>query len=377
MKDKPIAGLDRCRELLRRHRSGFAAAALAFAVTGCATGAEALGGPSLRWTMEDATVFPADRSLTHAEDGVVLPDGRLLVGDWLHGLVALSPNGTKRPFGDFAAAGFKTKPAPDWGSPNGISFEPDQRHVLVADITTGAIYRVDTETETVRRLYDHPYGVNAAVRDSTGAIWFTQSTQNPEGEGSEARMFAAVEGIGDGAVYRIAPGETGNARPFATRVVDGLDFANGIAVDERRGRLYVNEVAGNRVLSFPVDLVSGKLGTKTVFANIVSPDNVELDEHGHLWIASPLGNEVVVIDPDTGVVTPVFQPSPEAGAAMKAEMSRRMETGESILALLSPSVWGPMPGLVTGVILSPGKGPVYVTGLGGALIRLDRRSGED
>lgn len=360
---------------MRPYRLLAPATVLALAFTGCGTVATAPAGRDLRWTLEDATVFPADLSLTHAEDGVALPDGRLLVGDWNHGLVALSPDGRKRPFGDFAAAGFKTKPAPDWGSPNGISFEPDKRHVLVADITTGAIYRVDTRTETVRRLYDHPYGVNAAVRDSTGAVWFTQSTQNPEGEGSEARMFAAVEGIGDGAVYRIAPGEIGDARPFATRVADGLDFANGIVVDERRHRLYVSELAANRVLIFPVDIISGKLGTRTTLANIVTSDNLELDEHGRLWIVSPLGNEVVVVDPGTGVVTPVFQPSPEAGAAMKAELLRRVETGEPILPLLSPRVWGPMPGLLTGVILSPGDGPVYVTGLGGALIRLDRRSG--
>jgi len=49
-----------------------------------------------------------------------------------------------------------------------------------------------------------------------------------------------------------------------------------------------------------------------------------------------------------------------------------VEAGEPILPLLSPEVWGPMPGLLTGVILSPGKSAVYVTGLGDALIKLER-----
>lgn len=134
---------------------------------------------------------------------------------------------TKRSFGDFAAAGFKTKSAPYWGSPNGISFKSDGRHVLVADITTGAIYRADTASGTVARIYDHLFGVNSAIRDSSGAIWFPQSTENPEGVGSEARMFTAVEGLGDGAVFRIAPDQIGRPKPVAERKLIGLlNFAN-------------------------------------------------------------------------------------------------------------------------------------------------------
>ena len=94
--------------------------------------------------------FPADRSLTHPEDGVVLADGTVLTGDWDHGLVAISRDGGKRPFGSFAGAGFRTKPDPMWNSPNGVSWEPDMRHVLVADITGGHIYRVDTRPRRPR-----------------------------------------------------------------------------------------------------------------------------------------------------------------------------------------------------------------------------------
>lgn len=327
----------------------------------------------MQWAFEgERMFFPADRTLTHAEDGVVLPGGRLLVGDWDHGLVALDADGTKRPFGTFSEAGFKTKPAPNWGSPNGVSLEPDGRHVLVADITTGAIYRVDSVTEATTRIYDHAYGVNSVVRDSTGAIWFTQSTENPEGEGSEARMFAAVDGMGDGAVFRIAPDQVDAANPVASPMVIGLDFANGIAVDENRGRIYVNEIAANRVLSFPVDFESGMIGEKEILATIISPDNAELDANGDLWITSPFGNEVVIVDPDTGAVETVFQPSPETSAEIKSELLRRIEAGEPVLPLLSPEVWGPMPGILTGVILSPDDGPVYVSGLGDALVKLDR-----
>lgn len=325
-----------------------------------------------RWTLEDAKFFPADRSLTHAEDGVVLPDGRLLVGDWDHGLVALSADGTKRPFGDFAAAGFKTKPAPNWGSPNGISFEPDGRHVLVADINTGAIYRVDTVNKKVARIYDHPYGVNSVVRDSSGAIWFTQSTENTEGAGSQARMFAAVDGLGDGAVFRIAPDQIGRANPFAERKLARLQFANGIAIDEPRGQIYVAETMANRILALPVDIKTGGLGAQRVLSAITTPDNIELDSDGNLWVASPLGNEILVLNPATGMARSVFRPTPEASERHVAEMRRRKAIGESLLPLLGPEAHGPMPGLITGIILSPAGGPVYVSGLGNALVKLDR-----
>ena len=40
--------------------------------------------------------------------------------------------------------------------------------------------------------------------------------------------------------------------------------------------------------------------------------------------------------------------------------------------LFTPAVWQPLPAPITGVILSPGRGPVYLTGLGNALLRLER-----
>ncbi len=345
---------------------------LALALASCATASAPPASP--RWTLEDATFFPADRSLTHAEDGVVLPDGRLLVGDWEHGLVTLTADGTRRPFGDFAAAGFRTRPAPDWGSPNGVAFEPDGRHVLVGDIVTGAIYRADTASGRVTRIYDHPFGVNTAVRDSSGAIWFTQSTENPEGAHSEERMFAAVDTPrGDGAVFRIAPDQVGRPNPVAERKLAGLDFANGIAIDERRGQIYVAETMANRVLALPVNVATGEVGARRVLSEVATPDNLELDG-GELWVVSPLGNALLVVDPATGAARTVFQPTPEASAALVAELRRRQAAGEPVLPLLGPGAYGPLPGLLTGIILSPNGGPVYASGLGNALVRLDRRA---
>lgn len=316
--------------------------------------------------------FPAGGGLTHAEDGVILPDGRLLVGDWNHGLVTIAPDGTIAPFGDFAAAGFRTKPDPMWNSPNGVSWEPDGRHVLVADITGGHIYRVDTATQAVTRIYDHPFGVNAAIRDPSGAIWFTQSTKNAPGAASEARMFSAADKpMGDGSVWRIAPGEVGKVSPRAVGLVDGLDFANGIVFDGQRGRLYVAEIVASRILSFAVDPATGALTDRRVLARVTTPDNIELAADGMLWAASPFANAIYRINPDSGAVSTAFNPDPAKSARMVAELERRQAVGEPLLPLLSPELWAPMPGLVTGVILPLGDGPAYVSGLGDALVKID------
>ncbi|TIX51706.1 SMP-30/gluconolactonase/LRE family protein [Alteraurantiacibacter aquimixticola] len=325
------------------------------------------------WTLEQSSLFPENGGLTHAEDGVVLPDGTLLVGDFEHGLLEIAPDGSTSPFGDFAAAGYESAPSPDRGGPNGISFEPDGRHVLVADIFTGAIYRVDSVTAEITLIYDHPYGVNSAVRDSSGTIWFTQSTKNPGGEGSEERMFEAVfTRMGDGALFRLSAEELANDDPVAEEVLSGLHFANGIALDEDRGALYVNELLANRVLGFSIDVAAGRLGEQRVIADVTTPDNVELDEDGRLWVTSPIANEVVLVDPESGESWKVFAPSADTSAEIAAEWRRLLDEGQSPQALLGPEMSGPMPGILTGVILSPGNGPVYVSGLGDALVMLPR-----
>ncbi len=319
------------------------------------------------WTFEDSVFFPSDRSLQRAEDGVVLPDGTLLVADQRHGLVALAPDGSIRPYGDFAAAGYRYEPPMLNAGPNGVAFTPDRKHVLVADIFTGAIYRTDISTETTELIYDHEFGANTAEADSTGAIWFTQSTEN-NGPDSEARMFAAADlPISDGALFRLAPGAE-----QAELKVDGLEFGNGVVIDEARGQIYVAETVGGRINAFKASFDTGELSDRRVLADVMTPDNIELDDDGMVWAASPFGNAIFIIDPDTGETYSAFHPQTEAGDVVIAEYNRRKDAGEGMLSLVGPDMWTPMPGLVTGIILTPGGGPVYVSGLADTLVKLDR-----
>jgi DNA-binding beta-propeller fold protein YncE len=153
--------------------------------------------------------------------------------------------------------------------------------------------------------------------------------------------------------------------------VDTLAFANGLAIDEASGMLYVAETMGDQVLRFRMD-PTGALTERTVALQVSGPDNVELDDQGHLWVAQPLRTEVVVYDPATSTTQSVFRVStPESEQAI-AEITALREAGEPGLQLMAPPPRSPAPGAITGMILSPGQGPVYLTGLGNALIRLDR-----
>ena len=323
------------------------------------------------WSYDSTMVFPADRSLTRPEDGVALPDGRLIVADQVHGLRLIELDGSSKPFGEMAAAGYSHRPPEHPGGANGVSLEPDGGHLLVADVFGAAIYRVDVPTGATEKLYQHQFGINTAVRDSRGAIWFTQSAHNTP-EAGEARLWAAVDiQRPEGALYRLGM-ENGRLAATAELLADSLGFANGVAIDEAGGYLYLAETTGGRVSRFRVDLETGKLSDRSVFLDSVAVDNLELDGEGHLWAAVPLSNEVLVVNTATGARHSAFRSQTAEQARTIEEFIRRGAVGTSRMELFTPAVWAPLPGPITGVILGPRGGPVYFTGLGSALLKLPR-----
>ena len=346
--------------------------AIAFVLVACAPAQEPPASETTAvipsWTWDSSFVFPADRSLARPEDGVALPDGRLIVADQVVGLRVVEPDGSSRQFGDLPGAGYSHKPPANSGGANGVSLEPGGSHLLVADVYGAALYRVDIATGTTERLYQHQYGINTAVRDSKGHIWFTQSAHNTAQEG-EARLWAAIDvARPEGALYRL-PFQDGKAGQ-AQLLLDSLEFANGIALDERAGHLYLAETGG-RVLRYTVDLDAGTLSARTVFVDSVGPDNIELDGAGNLWIADPLSNRLLVVNTATGARHSAIQVQTPEQAATIAEFMRRGAAGTSRMDLFTPAVWAPLPGPMTGVIVGP-EGPVYGTTLGNALIKLPR-----
>ena len=164
----------------------------------------------------------------------------------------------------------------------------------------------------------------------------------------------------------------GELRGGAARVLDGLYFANGLAIDDEAGHLYLAETTRDRVLGFHLGAATGELSDRRVVVDIGEPDNLEIDDAGLLWVVSPLRSEVVVVEPRREEVRSVFRSGSPAKDRIVAEWQRRGQAGEPRLDVVTPDLWLPLPGLITGVILTPGSGPVYLTGLGNALVRLPR-----
>ncbi len=311
----------------------------------------------------DWAIFPADRSLQRPEDGELLEDGRLILADQVHGLVLVAEDGSSRAFGDFAKAGYRHAPPEQEGGPNGVSLSPDGRYLLVADVFGGGIYRVDVASEATERVYQHEFGVNTAIADASGGIWFTQSTTNLPADGAPGLFSAADVPREDGAVFYLPA-----SADKAERRVEGLRFANGLALDASPGLLYVAETMGNRVLRFALG-EDGALGERAVLIEVMGPDNLELAADGRLWIALPISNQIMRVDTATGAGDIAFGLDTPDSTAQMVEIQRRLAAGESWLALMSPTLWAPAPGLMTGVILAPDGGVRYWTGIGDGVIR--------
>lgn len=322
------------------------------------------------WSFAPEMIFPADRSLNRPEDGVVLADGRLIVSDQVHGLRLLNADGTSRPFGKFADAGYLHRPPEIVSTINGVTLEPSGTHILGTDVFRGGIYRVDVTTEVVEKVYQHPYGVNMARGDRNGGIWFTQSTRNGP-EFGERDLFRSVDTpTPDGALFYLPPAQTGGMR-LALPVVEGLLFANGLVLDEEAGFLYLAETFRG-VHRFSLDTIAGTVTDQTVMLEGIHPDNLELDGHNRLWIALPIASEIAVLDLASGELETVFSLLNPDKESVIDTVNSRIEEGMSWLELFGPSLWEPAPGAMTGMILSPDDGTVYVSGLGPALMRLER-----
>ncbi len=321
------------------------------------------------WSFSSEMVFPSDRSLRRPEDGVALRDGRVVVADQVDGLRIIFADGLSRPFGKFADAGYLHNPPEIVGGPNGVTLEPSGTHILVADVFRGGLYRVDIATEATELVFQHDFGINVARGDRSGGIWFTQSTNNKPEQGDRGLVRSINFPTSDGALFYLPPPNGGESRA-AIALVEGLNFPNGLALDEAGNYLYLAETMAGRILRYRLDVQTGRVSDPTVVLEDVKSDNLELDRHNRLWVANPILNEILVLDLATGTAQSVFRISTPKSEQLITEIQSRKREGKPWLALVSPALWEPGPGQIAGVVLSPGDGPVYVTSLGNALIKL-------
>lgn len=126
------------------------------------------------------------------------------------------------------------------------------------------------------------------------------------------------------------------------------------------------------MLRFRVDLDSGRVSERTVLVDSVGVDNLELDGAGNLWMVLPLNNELLIVSTATGARHSAFRLQTAEQQEIAAEFVRRGAAGTSRMELFTPAAHAPLPGFITGVIIGAAGQPVYLTGLGNALVRMTR-----
>ena len=324
------------------------------------------GFPS--YTFSESNIFPRDRSLHHPEDGKALTDGRIIVGDEEFGLKVIDKTGKSSPFGKFKDAGWSHDPPKVVAGPNGIFMENDGRHLLLADVYSGKIYRIDAKTEETRMIYDHPFGINSLVRDSKGTIWFTQPAKNT---GPDEMWNAVNRPIDSGSVYYLR----GSGDQFSLPAVEALKnifFANGVAIDKAEKYLYLAETAMDRVLRFKIDPTNGSLTRREIYQYVITPDNLAFDQDDNLWIASPITNRIFAVDKRCQSLHIVFDAPTASNSRIQDEWTVRSRLGKPLLELLGPELSQPLPGALTGMFWSRDRKTFYITGLGNAILRFDQ-----
>ena len=155
------------------------------------------------------------------------------------------------------------------GMPMGIGWLPDGR-MLIVSARDGRLLRIEHD------------GSLATHADLTGLERHPWSDMVVDGRGN-----AYVGNIGfDFPGGEFAPGIVALVRPdgSATRVADGIAFANGMAVTPDNATLILAESYGNRLTAFDV-AEDGGLSNRRVWADLGGgvPDGICLDAEGAVW----------------------------------------------------------------------------------------------
>jgi gluconolactonase len=241
------------------------------------------------------------------EDVVVGRDGRVWASDEASACAELRPDGTIRRVG---RAG---------GAPNGINMDRAGRIVIanygLGSQAPGPLQRLDTETGEVELVCAAIEGrtlvsSNYPIIDRAGTIWCSHSTWDVD---------QAWKGVADGFVYRVG------ADGHAEIVVDGLDFANGLALDADESYLYVCQTIGRNVVRCRIR-ANGTVGTPEPYGPVLGEpsfpratpeqrarfghtDGCGFDQEGNLWVTLVVANRIVAITPSGEVVTIVHDPA--------------------------------------------------------------------
>ena len=247
--------------------------------------------------------------LARPEDVVVGHDGRVWASDQQSACAEILPGGGLRRVGN---AG---------GEPNGINMDPQGR-IIIANFGNGLLQRLDPATGTIDVLCAEIGGFklrtsNYPIIDSAGNIWCSHST-------SSVPFTDSLDRRADGLLYRVRPDGT------AEIMAEGLQFANGLALDADESHIYVCQTTGCNVVRYAIKS-DGTLGKAEQYgpllgeyawplpaADTAAPgghrrlgftDGCGFDAEGHLWVTLVAANQIVAITPAGTLVTVIDDPS--------------------------------------------------------------------
>ncbi|WP_110181502.1 SMP-30/gluconolactonase/LRE family protein [Nocardioides solisilvae] len=206
-----------------------------------------------------------------AEDVLVTPEGDVLTGTEDGAIWRLSPDGARL-----------TRVATTGGRPLGLELLPEG-DLLVCDAHRGllAVRRDGSVEELVADVDGRPmrFCNNAAVA-ADGTVWFSDSSRH---HGIEHWKDDFVQDTRSGRLLRRDPDGT------VSVVLDGLAFANGVALSAGEEVVVVAETAARRVVR--LRLTGDRAGERDLLCDDLPgyPDNVSRGTDGLLWVtvASP------------------------------------------------------------------------------------------
>jgi sugar lactone lactonase YvrE len=172
------------------------------------------------------------------------------------------------------------------GRPLGIDFD-SKGNLIVADAFRGLLSIAPDGTIT--ELATTADGVPIRFADdvdvaANGKIYFSDASTKfgakESGGAYEASLLDLMEHGGHGRLLVYDP-----ATGVAKTLLDGLNFANGVAVSHDQSYVLVNETGGYRVIRFWIE--GPKKGkSETLIGSLPSfPDNISTGHDGRYWVA--------------------------------------------------------------------------------------------
>ncbi|MBW2091109.1 MAG: SMP-30/gluconolactonase/LRE family protein [Deltaproteobacteria bacterium] len=194
------------------------------------------------------------------------------------------------------------------GRPSGLGWLPDGR-LLVVSMTDRRLLRLDPdglkEVANLKELAS--FHCNDMVVDLKG------------------RAYIGNFGFDEAAKAPFKPAEIVMVTPNGQACVaaDGLAFPNGTVITPDGNTLIVGETYAGRLTAFDIT-PDGSLVNRRVWAQLEGdfPDGICLDAEGAVWVASPVGTEVLRVR-EGGEVTHRLKASNKVYACMLGGPERR------------------------------------------------------